>query len=140
MVDVNNIDVYLKSQGIRPSFHRMKILEYLLRERNHPTVDTIFDSLRGMFPTLSRTTVYNTMKLFLSHGVVQALTIEEKEVRYDADTSLHGHFKCVVCGAVYDFGLEEEIKTFMNLKDFQINEHYIFLKGVCKTCLESREV
>lgn len=140
MVDVNNIDVYLKSQGIRPSFHRMKILEYLLKERNHPTVDTVFDALKSMFPTLSRTTVYNTMKLFLSHGVVQALTIEEKEVRYDADTSLHGHFKCVVCGSVYDFGVEEEIKKFMHLKDFQINEHYIFLKGVCKRCLESREV
>jgi Fur family peroxide stress response transcriptional regulator len=44
--------------------------------------------------TLSKTTVYNSLKLFLKRGIVQELTIEEKEVRYDADTRPHAHFKC----------------------------------------------
>ncbi len=58
---------------------------------------------------LSKTTVYNTLKLFVAKGIVQELTIEEKEVRYDADTKPHAHFKCIECGNVYDIALESPI-------------------------------
>jgi Fur family peroxide stress response transcriptional regulator len=71
---MEKLSKYLEKEGIHPSYHRLKILEYLQAHRTHPTVDMTHKEL-------SKTTVYNTLKLFVSKGIVQELTIEEKEVR-----------------------------------------------------------
>ena len=91
---VNDIKEILVKNGISPSYHRLKIYEYLLNNRStHRGHD-----LRGRhknIPTLSKTTIYNTLKTFAEKGLVSSITIEDNEVRYDADISLHGHFKCI---------------------------------------------
>ena len=54
----------LMEKGIRPSLTRVMIYDYLLSHRTHPTVDEIYKELSPKAPTLSKTTVYNTVKLF----------------------------------------------------------------------------
>ncbi len=66
----------------------------------------MYKSLLKEIPTLSKTSVYNTMDLFLEKNLVQSITIENNEVRYDADISDHGHFKCTKCSGVYDFNAD----------------------------------
>jgi Fe2+ or Zn2+ uptake regulation protein len=125
----------LTNHGIQPSVQRARILEYLYRERVHPTADDIFERLHPEIPTLSRTTVYNTVKLFLEHGMVQPLVIEEKEIRYDIDTSYHGHFKCDSCGKVFDFLLPpSDDSGIPELQGFQIRERHLYFKGACRSC------
>ena len=63
--NVENVGEYLKENGIKPSYQRMKIYEFLLQNRIHPTVDTIYRALNKEIPTLSKTTVYNTLNLFI---------------------------------------------------------------------------
>ncbi|MCB0402432.1 MAG: transcriptional repressor, partial [Flavobacteriales bacterium] len=60
---------HLSSNNIKPSVQRIKIFEYLHENRQHPTVDTIYKDLVGHIPTLSKTTVYNTLKLFVDNGI-----------------------------------------------------------------------
>jgi Fe2+ or Zn2+ uptake regulation protein len=125
----------LNAKGIQPSVQRAKILEYLRLNRVHPTADDIYAFLQSEIPTLSRMTVYNTVKLFLEHGLVQPLVIEEKEIRYDIDTSHHGHFKCDKCGKVFDFNARtEKSGEFPELDGFQIRERHLYFKGICKIC------
>ena len=62
----------------------------------------IYCDLSNDIPTLSKTTVYNTLKLFVENGITSTLTIEENEVRYDAIMTEHAHFKCDGCGTIYD--------------------------------------
>jgi Fur family peroxide stress response transcriptional regulator len=134
---VEKIDYFreLSEKGIQPSVQRAKILEYLWLNRVHPTADDIYLSLHPEIPTLSKMTVYNTVKLFLEHGIVQPLVIEEKEIRYDIDTSHHGHFKCDRCGKVFDFNARpEKSGEFPELDGFQIRERHLYFKGVCRTC------
>ncbi|HNX57617.1 MAG TPA: Fur family transcriptional regulator [Spirochaetota bacterium] len=125
----------LSGKGIQPSVQRVKIYEFLWNNRIHPTADDIYERLHPEIPTLSRTTVYNTMKLFLENGLVQPIVIEEKEIRYDIDVSAHGHFKCDRCGKVFDFrsGISEE-GVFPELAGFQIRERHLYFKGLCKSC------
>jgi hypothetical protein len=47
----------------------MKILEYLRSVCTHPTVDEVYVKLHPGLPTLSRTTVYNTLKLLAEKGI-----------------------------------------------------------------------
>lgn len=41
---------------------------YLLKNHTHPTVDEVYVALCKVIPTLSKTTVYNTLRLFSEHG------------------------------------------------------------------------
>lgn len=139
MVEVENIGQYLVSKTIRPSLQRIKILEYLLKRRNHPTVEMIYNDLIVDMPTLSKTTIYNTLKLFVDKAVVIVINIEDNETRYDADTSIHGHFKCVKCDGVFDFSVQSKSLQFAGIEGFSIDEHHIYLKGMCRVC-KSKEL
>ena len=134
IVKINDVNEYLKENGIKPSFQRIKILEYLLNTKEHPTVDTIYKFLISEIPTLSKTTVYNTLNLFVENGIAIIVTIEENEARYDADTSIHGHFKCKKCGKVYDFSVDENNLTANDLDGFVIHNQHVYYKGICNKC------
>lgn len=130
---INNIEEHLKNNNIKPSYQRIKILEYLVKKRNHPTVDMIYKELVTEIPTLSKTTVYNTLKLFIEKNIVLLINIEDNETRYDADTSFHGHFKCRKCNDVYD--LDIDMPTLIALDEFEVDEYHLYLKGLCKKCI-----
>ncbi len=131
-----NIKDYLMEKDIKPSFARMKILEYLIVKKNHPTVDKIYSELLKEIPTLSKTTVYNTLNSFIKEDVARVITIEEGETRYDADISNHGHFKCRDCGEIYDFKTNDLGIDRDGLEDFKVDEKNFYYLGLCKSCLK----
>lgn len=133
----NRIDEYLKKNDIKPSYQRIKIFEYLTKHRNHPTVDMIYQELVKEIPTLSKTTVYNTLKLFIEKKIVLLINIEDNETRYDADTSFHGHFKCRKCNEVCD--IKTEIPVLKELDYFKIEEYHLYIKGICKKCIKDNK-
>lgn len=135
MEGIRNIVEHLVGNKIKPSLQRIKIFEYLISHKNHPTVDIIYKELVNEIPTLSKTTVYNTLKQFVSKGIVQIINIEDNETRYDADTSTHGHFKCVNCGEVYDFQLDEFVLNVKQLKGFKTQQTHVYIKGICNNCV-----
>ncbi len=133
-IDVKNIGDFLKSHGIRPSYPRVKIYEYLIRHKNHPTVDMIYNSLADVIPSLSKTTVYNTLNMFVDKNVAIVLEMNDSEARYDADVSLHGHFRCVKCGSIYDFNLDSSDFRPRGLDNFLVSEVQVTCKGICAGC------
>lgn len=136
VLSMDKLREYPENEGVHPSYHRLKILEYLMNHRTHPTVERIPKELSKEIPTLSKTTIYNTLKLFVSKGIVQELTIEEKEMRYDANTKPHAHFKCMECGDVYDLALEFPNLEREMIEGHKVTECHVYLKGVCKNCLK----
>lgn len=128
---------YLVEHDIRASFYRLKIFEYLINERTHPTADEVFTVLKKEIPALSRATVYNTLKLFLEKKIVQLVNIEKNQARYDATLSWHGHFKCLRCGKVFDVHIEN--LKLSGLDGFEIYEKHLDLKGLCPSCLKSKK-
>lgn len=132
----DNIAEHLLEHAIKPSYPRMRILEYLVTKRSHPTVDEIYSNLVKEIPTLSKTTVYNTLNLLIGVNIVRVVTIEENETRYDADVTNHGHFKCDKCGAIYDFHIDTEALKTDGLKNFLIKGKDVYYRGICKECLD----
>lgn len=122
---------FLRNKDIRPSNIRLKVLKYLLNNITHPTVDDIYNGISVEIPTLSRTSIYNTMKLFKEKGVVNELSLNEKEIRYDINTNFHGHFKCEKCGMIYDFPV---VESSDDMKGFVINNKSINYYGICAKC------
>lgn len=126
---------YLLNFSIRPSVQRTAVMEYLMNYKTHPTVDEIYLALSPSIPTLSKTTVYNTLNLFLEKGAVQMLTIDEKNARYDADVSRHGHFYCRSCGSVHDiFQMKPEMYQVPENLPFKVESVEISYHGLCGNC------
>ena len=109
---------YLLDYNIKPSVQRIAIMDYLLKHQ------------------ISKTTVYNTLKLFIEHGAARMLTIDERNVCFDGNVYPHAHFQCSKCGTIYDVPLYTEIKEIATLKEngFDIEETHFYYKGVCAEC------
>lgn len=126
---------YLQQYGIKPSVQRIAIMEYLLANHIHPTVDDIYNALYQSIPTLSKTTVYNTLKIFVEQKAVNALVIDEKNVRYDIDISCHAHFQCCKCGKVFDVSIKDDgLLQVKKIEEMVVTERHLYYKGYCKAC------
>lgn len=135
IVNFENLINELKSKKIRLSHQRLKVLEYLTTNYNHPTADQIYNGLHNEVPTLSKTTVYNTLNSLIDAGLVKSINIEDNEVRYDINTHNHGHFKCESCKNIYDFNIDIDSFETEQLNGFKINDKNVFFKGTCNKCV-----
>ncbi len=122
----------LTQHDIRPSLTRVLIFDYLREHRTHPTVEEIYSALSSRVPTLSKTTVYNTVKLLTAAGLIKMITIEEQQARFDACTDLHGHFLCSGCGIVYDFDTCLQEQTLP--EGFTADTTEVYCTGLCQKC------
>lgn len=128
---------YLLSYNIKPSVQRLAIMDYLLSHKTHPAIEEIYLALCDAIPTLSKTTVYNTLKLFVEHGAVQMLTIDERNACYDADIHNHAHFLCKKCNKIFDLPSVDYDNKILKVKDegFQVEDIHLYIKGYCPSCL-----
>lgn len=126
-------ELLIKSD-INVSYQRMKIMEYLIGNENHPTVVDIYNDLKEEIPTFSKATVYNTMKLFEEKNLVQSISIKEEEVCFDPNISFHGHFLCKECGEIYDFPVVINDLEKIYEENFKIDNAHYYLKGTCPSC------
>ena len=131
----------LMERGIRPSVQRLAIMDYLIHYPIHPTIDDVYQALCNKVPTLSRTTVYNTLRMLSEKRASQMITIDDHRVCYDGNVESHVHFYCKKCGKIIDlFGeqapkLEGEKIVEGNI----IQEEQLYYKGICAKCAKKLE-
>ena len=131
---VKTTQQYLTENGISPSVQRLAIMDYLLTHHTHPTVNEIYKELLPAIPTLSKTTVHNTLKLFVQHKIALHVNIDERNARFDGTVKAHAHFRCRKCDCILDVPLRELTHLYLEEPDFTIEEAYFNIKGICKTC------
>jgi Fe2+ or Zn2+ uptake regulation protein len=125
----------LKDKGIRPSFQRIKVLEYMHQQKGgHPTVDEIFRALSPEVPSLSKVTIYNTLHILVDAGLVRVVDIDDTEKHYDITLNSHGHFQCEVCGTIYNFQVNIDQIPIDGLSQFEITQKNVYFKGLCPSC------
>ena len=133
----DNLAKTLITHGVKPSVQRIAILEYLQTHYTHPTVEEVYQGLNRQIPTLSKTTVYNTLRLLAEHNVALMITLDEHRVCYDGNTKPHVHFMCKKCGRIFDFMDEPMPMLESNHKMIdgnKVDEIQLYYKGVCAEC------
>jgi Fur family peroxide stress response transcriptional regulator len=89
----------------------------------------------GKIPSLSKTTVYNTLKLFVEKDLVEEITIEGTEKRYDLyNPDSHAHFRCSSCGKLFDITLQIRQHESPDLDGFTIHRQSVHFTGLCPQC------
>lgn len=126
----------LMERGIRPSMQRLVIMDYLIHHPIHPTIDDVYQALSNKVPTLSRTTVYNTLRMLSENQAAQMITIDEHRVCYDGNVESHVHFYCKKCGKIIDLFGEQapKLEGEKTVEGNIIQEEQLYYKGICAKC------
>lgn len=133
---MTKVHEYLTKYGVKPSPQRIAVMAYLMSHCNHPTAEQIFAALVPTMPTLSKMTIYNTLNLLSDKGAILALNVDDRQTRFDGDTSLHAHFICKCCGTVEDIRISDDVFVGVNApKEAIISDVQLIYKGICKKCI-----
>ena len=124
----------LEEKGISPYLQRVIILRYLMTHDNHPSTDEVYQALLEEIPTLSKTTIYNTLKLFSQKGIIHPLAIYGNEVHYETQQGFHSHFYCMECGRIFDLDIGEREEFPVERDGHQIREKEVVFRGTCRHC------
>lgn len=136
---IDRIIQKIKDKGGRMTIQRVTILE-LLAKLDHPTAEEIFQYTHDRFPSLSFTTVYNTLKSFKQLGVIQEYYMEERS-RFELSEKPHPHFHCLQCGCLNDLDpgkitiiMDETLEEELAPVDVEL-----FLHGFCQDCRRNED-
>jgi Fe2+ or Zn2+ uptake regulation protein len=128
----------LRDYGIRPSFTRVSIYDFLKAHRIHPSAEDIHRALSPTIPTLSRTTVYNTLHLLVDKRLVTTLEVDKEQQRYDLPDHPHAHFKCRECHDVFDIeAIAPPHPSDERLLGFKVEEAKLMYYGLCPKCQQT---
>lgn len=132
----------LKEKNVRMTSQRYAILEYLVGEDKHPTVNEIYEDLKEEFPTMSVATIYNNLKFFKEARILKELPFGDGSSRFDLTTFEHYHAICKICGKIEDFDypeLKNDEQLEKQLNGFKVQKHNFELIGVCQECQNRME-
>lgn len=133
-INTSNIAEFLKEHDIRPSAQRIAVMRYLIENRTHPTAEEIQIELSADYPTLSKTTVYNTLWLLAEKGAADVLTIDRTNVRFDYPGEPHAHFLCTRCNAIHDIYVTDTPVPAEANEIGEVNAVSVYYKGICRKC------
>lgn len=136
---IQEIAATLSAKGLRPTQQRIAVYQYLIEHPIHPSADTIYRALLPIYPTFSRTTIYNSLHTLLDARLIRTVNIDAEEQRFDGNPTDHGHFKCNCCGKLYDFIISLESLKAMCPKGFRAEVQDVFINGICAACEQSSE-
>ncbi|MDR0616744.1 MAG: transcriptional repressor [Synergistaceae bacterium] len=139
MLKVDEGIKHLHSCGAKVTSQRIAIMKSLEGRDDHPSAEKIFLELKPHYPTLSIATVYSTAQLLAQASMIRILSIYEKKVFFDPDTTPHAHFMCTSCKKVIDLRTDFELKARIDLDSgiHSIDSTEVFHYGLCSLCANS---
>lgn len=136
MFDIESGKCALRDHGAKITMQRLAIMHALVDRTDHPSADTIYCELKPRFPKLSIATLYSTLRLLASASLIRVLTIDDKRLFFDPDTSPHGHFMCTSCKKLFDVPVDfDGICAPDSMRQISsITSGELFLYGTCAQC------
>lgn len=81
----------LDEHGVRATPQRLEIAQLLLTRPCHMSADQVIASLRKRGSRVSKATVYNTLHLFSTRGLLREIAVDPARLFYDSTTAGHHH-------------------------------------------------
>lgn len=124
--------------SVRATAQRLSIVSELLRERDDVTAQELHDRLRGRGERLGLATVYRTLGLLESEGVIHSLAHRPGELCYRwCGDEHHHHLVCSSCHRVVELG-ECEADAWVDRVSadhgFIATGHRLEVAGLCADC------
>ena len=98
----SDVRALLLEYGITPTQQRLEIAQILFARPQHLSAEQVLAKLNQEKPKASKATIYNTLGLFASKGLIRELIVDPTKVFYDSNTSDHHHFYNIDTGELSD--------------------------------------
>lgn len=111
-------------------------IEQVFCQQDRPlTIEEILEYGRDMVESLNQATVYRNIKLLLGNGWLRQFRHPLLGTLYERTAKgHHHHFHCRVCNRVYDLPGCPLNGQDPGLPGFRVEDHELFLFGVCPEC------
>lgn len=130
----------LHEAGYRKGGARTAVVETLARHDCAVTALELDEELRNRSAAVGRASVYRTLEQLEELGLVQRLEVSRGVASYELINPgghHHHHAICRSCGrmeAFEDSNLEGAIAKVSERVDFDVSEHDVILRGLCRRC------
>jgi len=135
---LNTVIAKLRERGCRITPQRVAILKIFLNSQAHPSVEQVYEQVKGNFPTTSLATVYKTVHLLTEIGEILQIGSAAGGNRYDGNKPYpHPHLICTTCKTIIDpkLRLVEQFTTEVaKTSGYRIVSHQLDFFGICPEC------
>lgn len=107
---------FIEQKGLRKTAQRDAIIEAAFSTTEHYTAESLLGMARKIEPSVSRATVYRTLPLLVSSGLLKEMDFGQDYKFYDpnyAEHPSHNHLICVDCNEIVEFE-DRNIETLEN--------------------------
>lgn len=136
---INSLKNILLAKGLKNTREREIILRELETRTDHFNAETLYFSLIRKGSSVSRPTIYRTLKLLEQLHFIEKLDIKKNCFYYETipQRKVHGHLICEQCGKIIDFSSNniEILKSeACKDKDFKLENISVQVFGLCRDC------
>jgi Fe2+ or Zn2+ uptake regulation protein len=127
----------LRDRGQRVTPQRLMVARAVSELDRHVTADVVFEEVSRRMPGVSLPTVYATLDLLESIGLVHRVATERGAVIYDPRTDEHHHLACRACGLIVDVEAPVEATALLSAArsaGFAPDQAQVVVRGVCADC------
>jgi Fur family ferric uptake transcriptional regulator len=129
----------LKGMGLKATGPRLKILNlFETSAERHLTAEDVYRLLLTEQIDVGLATVYRVLTQFEQAGILVRHHFETGKSVFELNHGdHHDHLVCVKCGKVEEFfdpEIEARQEAIAEKHDFQIQEHEMYLYGLCAAC------
>jgi Fur family ferric uptake transcriptional regulator len=131
---------FLSGRGLRYTSERRAVVGVVFERHRHFEADDLLVWTRGHRPRVSRATIYRTLELLVSSGLVRQMTLGDKSAQhYEQVLGIphHDHLICLACGRVQEVSssdLEREQDALCDRHGFEAHHHNLEIFGLCRRC------
>lgn len=124
-----------KAKKVPLTHQRLAVYEELSGRKDHPSAESLYESLKKPYPSLSLATVYKTLQTLHEMGMVARVDSPAAQARYDAIVETHHHAVCTACGRIEDL-FDPRLDRLPEPKaaGFKIEGHSVHFHGLCAKC------
>ena len=127
----------LHARGMRLTPQREMVLAALHELGGHASVDEIHQQVGAQSDAIDKSTVYRTLELLQSLGIVMDADLGDGVKRYELTShGAHGHLRCACCGRVASLDMADlqSLKShLMKAFGFAMRDHQVIV-GFCADC------
>ena len=138
--EIEGLDEFIKSKGLRYTPQRQKILSIFLSIEKHVSVDELYKLVKKQFRDIGYTTVYRTMRLLSQSGLCRQIDFGDGVCRFEHhyNHQHHDHLVCVKCNRLIEVinpDLEKMQDKMAKAHGFNPTTHRLEIFGICRKCL-----
>ena len=136
----------MREWAVRVTPQRLAIAEVVLNSTDHPTVQQIYERVKGHFPSMTLATIYSTLGVLQKSGLIQELPFQ-KQSRYEPNMEPHVNLVCIECENVIDADTDPAVhdvvlglrKQITDNSDFEVAWQRVDFYGLCPRCSEAKK-